>query len=432
MSSNYYVFNIAVDSCCIMLCLIGMAIIAVYRNMLGDSSRYICAMLVCECMQVLSNHISLLIKGKAGEKIFVLLHISNSCEFSFGYLLSLSFLLYLFYLIKNSGGCPSRKICIFVYLYFAVAIVLVAVSVFTGWYFFIDENNIYHRGELFWLSQIFGIIPMLLDMALIIYYRRYFLPKEMGALLLYIILPAAAMIMQLFFYGVFFLIMSTTLAIMLMLIMILSVQANIYHEKERKLADLHTKTIFSQIQPHFLYNCLTTIKYLCKVDPETAAEAVEEFSYYLRGNMDALTADKPVPFSRELNHVSNYLSLEQKRFGDKLQVIFDIREQNFSIPPLSVQPIAENSVKYGTMHNDGRITVKISTRADADNFYVIVKDNGPGFEEEYHFKNDGKSHVGIDNVRSRLENICGGSLYIESVIGKGTEVTIKIPRKIPI
>ncbi|HIV23473.1 MAG TPA: histidine kinase, partial [Candidatus Merdiplasma excrementigallinarum] len=95
--------------------------------------------------------------------------------------------------------------------------------------------------------------------------------------------------------------------------------------------------MLSQIQPHFLYNSLGTIHHLCGVDPEKAREAVMEFSKFLRGNMESLKARKPIPFARELGHTKNYLYLEKQRFQERLEIVYDIREMDFLIPPLTLR-----------------------------------------------------------------------------------------------
>ena len=98
------------------------------------------------------------------------------------------------------------------------------------------------------------------------------------------------------------------------------------------------------------------------------------------------------------------------------------------MPVLTVQPIVENAVKHGTSKKRGGGTVKLSTREE-NGFYIIeVSDTGCGFDPTIP-KNDGKQHVGIENVRQRLSNMCDGILSIESEVGKGTLATIIIPKK---
>ena len=184
----------------------------------------------------------------------------------------------------------------------------------------------------------------------------------------------------------------------------------------------------SQIQPHFLYNTLSAIQNLCHGKAPEAEEALVSFSKYLRGNLDSLSQSEPIPFERELSHTREYLALEQKRFGERLMVEYDVRATEFNIPALSLQPMAENAVQHGVMERAEGGTVRISSEDTGDAFIVRVADDGVGFDVNV-VRADGRSHVGIANVRSRLEQTCGGSLNIRSVQGQGTEAVIRIPKE---
>jgi len=187
--------------------------------------------------------------------------------------------------------------------------------------------------------------------------------------------------------------------------------------------------MFTQIRPHFLYNALTVIQDLCRTNPEQAENATIQFSKYLRGNMDALQTNAPIPFAEELEHTREYLTLEQMRFEEKLTVRYDIQCEAFSLPPLTLEPIAENAVRHGVRGNsDGRGEVAIATREYPDHYEITVTDTGPGFDPEKQPKDQGRSHIGLRNVRERLTQMCGGSLNIASAPGKGTCVTITIPK----
>lgn len=201
-----------------------------------------------------------------------------------------------------------------------------------------------------------------------------------------------------------------------------------YQQVQKELYESRVAIMVSQIQPHFLYNSLTSIAMMCTKDPQTAKTATVNFADYLRGNMNSLKEKNPVPFERELEHLKKYIMLEELRFGDMLNVEYDIQTTDFVLPQLSVQPLVENAIKHGVgMKEDGG-TVKISTRETESCFEVIVEDDGVGFDTEQKF-NDGRDHIGMNNVRQRLKEMCNAELIIESEIGKGTISTIKIPKE---
>ena len=199
-------------------------------------------------------------------------------------------------------------------------------------------------------------------------------------------------------------------------------------EMEGELKNKSIAVMISQIQPHFLYNSLNSIAELCVVDPKRAEKATIDFSRYLRGNMGALNEIKTIEFEDELKHLSHYIELEKLRYGDDLQFEYDIREQAFTLPALTVQPLVENAVNHGIRYHKMKGKVKISSFSDNKNCYVKIEDDGVGFDPNEKL-DDGRKHVGIANVKYRLEVLCNGSLEIQSKKGNGTVVTIRIPKE---
>ena len=205
-------------------------------------------------------------------------------------------------------------------------------------------------------------------------------------------------------------------------------QARKTAELQKELSDINMTLMLSQIQPHFLYNALNTIKYLTKKDPKTAEKAIVKFSSYLRANMDSLTLKEPIPFKKELEHVQNYIYIEQLRFGDRLNVEYHIEYEDFTIPPLTVQPIVENAIKYGINQRVDGGTVKISARETQNSILVTIEDNGVGFDVNEQ-KDDDRSHIGIKNIKTRLKEMSHAGVEIHSVKGEGTKVTIILPKE---
>lgn len=197
---------------------------------------------------------------------------------------------------------------------------------------------------------------------------------------------------------------------------------------ETKLQESRISIMLSQIQPHFLYNTLNSIYQLCETNPMLARSMVNSFSEYLRNNLSSLDEPGLVPFDTELSHIKTYLDIEKIRFDDTLEVEYDVKQSDFYLPVLTVQPIVENAVKHGTSKKRGGGKVVISTAEDAESYIITVSDTGSGFDPLKE-KNDGKRHVGIENVRQRLANMCNGVLTIESEIGVGTVATIRIPKE---
>ena len=193
-----------------------------------------------------------------------------------------------------------------------------------------------------------------------------------------------------------------------------------------KLAESRIATMISQIQPHFIYNTLGTIEQLCITEPQAASKLVRNFSLYLRGNFSELDSVKPIRFSQEMNHVKHYTDIEQVRFPD-MTIQYDLRSVEFLLPALSVQPLVENAIKHGLMGLEEGGIVTISAY-ETDRYYMVeVTDDGVGFDMNAGY--DETKHVGIKNIRGRIEAMCGGTLTIESKIGSGTKATIRIPKE---
>ena len=193
-----------------------------------------------------------------------------------------------------------------------------------------------------------------------------------------------------------------------------------------ELAESRIATMISQIQPHFIYNTLGTIEQLCITEPDAASKLVRNFSLYLRGNFSELDNAKPIRFSQEMNHVKHYTDIEQVRFPD-MTIQYDLRSVEFLLPALSVQPLVENAIKHGLMGLEEGGIVTISAYETEEYYVVEVTDDGVGFDMNAGC--DETKHVGIKNIRGRIEAMCNGTLTIESKIGSGTKATIKIPKE---
>lgn len=195
---------------------------------------------------------------------------------------------------------------------------------------------------------------------------------------------------------------------------------------EQELEESRISVMLSQIHPHFLYNVLGTIRGLCREDPEQAWKALGDFSNYLRGNMNALSSSKAIPFDRELQHVETYLQLEKMRLGSKLSIIYDIQATDFFLPPLTLQPLVENAVKHGIFYKKEGGTVILHARRENGRIHLTVQDDGLGFDPGRQ-DNRKPDSLGLSNVRNRVEKMLGGRLQVQSQPGQGTTVTVEFP-----
>lgn len=270
-----------------------------------------------------------------------------------------------------------------------------------------------------WLIHIAGIV--LRHWAL--WGRRQAMP-----LLLCTLIPMVALALQPFIDTVNLSAISGVFSLLILFATLQGTQTRSLTQRDAELSKSGMALMRSQIQPHFLYNALIAISQLCDISPVEASEMVSKFSRYVRVNVESLNRHDPIPFADELDHVGIYLSIEQKRFEEKLRVEMDIRTVGFSIPVLSLQPIVENAVRHGVTKREEGGTVRITAADSGPCWQVTVQDDGVGFDTGAPPR-DGRSHLGIENVRSRLALVCGGSLHIDSTPGKGTVATLTIPKE---
>lgn len=195
------------------------------------------------------------------------------------------------------------------------------------------------------------------------------------------------------------------------------------HEKAL-MAEQRIQIMMTQIQPHFLYNTLSTIQALCRIDPEKAFEVTERFGVYLRQNIDSLSQPNLIPVEKELEHTKIYTDIECVRF-DNITVEYDTPETGFLVPVLTIQPLVENAIRHGVRIRD-RGVVKVTTAKTSDGFQIVIEDNGKGFDASL-IRQDDSEHIGIGNVKERIELMCGGTVQIESTENVGATITIQIP-----
>ena len=293
--------------------------------------------------------------------------------------------------------------------------------------YYVDDNNGYHRGPYFGIIMVAPILIMIVNIFVLYRKRDSLSSKQRRAFLSYTVIPIFAMILQLELFGIQFIVLGTAIGALVMYTYIYSEQSQDYIQKERENEQLKTDILLAQIHPQFMFNSLATIKHLCKEDPDRAADAIDEFTSYLRDHMDSITIDSPIPFGDELNLVQEYLSLQMMRCGSALTVGYDLQHFDFSLPTLTLEPLVENAVVHGICGSErGKGKVMIRTKLAGDHVELAVEDDGAGFDMGSVF-DEGHSHKGISNVRERLMHVSKGELRIESEPGKGTKAVISLP-----
>ena len=331
----------------------------------------------------------------------------------------------------NENVRQSKLFCIMlgvwaVYLFFVLAAYL---SFFDG-FFFIKMDGWYYRGPGYPLLLMPILTIELMNIAGTIRRRKCFSRKEYLSFLIALAPIVIATIVDLFVEIYPLIDISIVLSIMVMYSIILSdqIERDLKHQRkiarqQQEIANQRASIMVLQMRPHFIYNTMTSIYYLCKRNPDLAQQVTRDFTTYLRKNFTAIANTDPIPFSAELEHTRAYLAVEQAQYEESLMVDYDTPHIWFRVPPLTLQPIVENAIKHGRDPYAGVFHILIRTRKTQSGSEIVVSDNGRGFQP---VETD-EPHIALNNIRQRLESMCGGCLTIESADGGGTVVTVTIP-----
>jgi two-component system LytT family sensor kinase len=199
-------------------------------------------------------------------------------------------------------------------------------------------------------------------------------------------------------------------------------------EQEKLLLAAKIEALASQINPHFLFNTLTSISSLIRTQPDTARVLITKLSGLLRRLMRS--TDHFVSLREELEAIDEYLDIEVVRFGPQLRVEKDISPDTLDliVPSMILQPLVENSIKHGLSRKvgGGRITIRTARREGRA--LIEVVDDGMGMTEQQ-LEDAFEGGIGLSNVNERLRTIYGAScgLKLSSAAGLGTSVSVEIP-----
>ena len=226
---------------------------------------------------------------------------------------------------------------------------------------------------------------------------------------------------------------------------------NTVYKKEIAVKDAEIKALQAQINPHFLFNTLEAINWKARINGvDEISDMISAFSSIIEANMNRNNV-KSITLKEEMDYISSYCYLIEKRFGKKITFNLDFDEAAFCyrIPKLILQPIVENSIYHGLERKKGKGTVTIKVLPGDNDLIISVEDNGLGIEEEK-LKNikqellddsfldkdlsiNDNEKIGVLNVHRRIMLLYGKNygVDIESKLGFGTKITMFLPKLIP-
>lgn len=303
----------------------------------------------------------------------------------------------------------------------AVNTVFQLVSAFTGWTVVVTDAGYVH-GPLYVVYMVIYLAIVALVLAEFVLYGRSFRRQNRASLYAILILTVSGIVAQELMsgsYRVAYLALTAGAALLFIH----------YTEFSQLVTDeqmirQQAAILVLQMRPHFICNTLMSIYYLCNKDVKKAQRVTLDFTEYLRRNFTALTKEGTIPFAEELEHTRAYLAVAQAQYEGMLSVAFDTPCTAFKLPPLTLQPIVENAVKYGINPNADPLLLSVRTQETETGCEIVVEDTGPGFVPQ----DDNTTHTALSNIRDRLNMMCGGTLTIEQRPAGGTRVTISVPK----
>lgn len=304
-----------------------------------------------------------------------------------------------------------------------VFFVMVTLTLSTTLFYYLGPDGQFQRGPLYTLLtavldailfvNLFGVINRKERLS-----KRYFYAFLIGLLPMTIVLFVHSFVPVFSFMGI-----GVSIYALSMFGIILSDQEEQFLHQRQQIANQRASIMVLQMRPHFIYNTMMSIYYLCKQDPDLAQRVTLDFTTYLRKNFTAIASEEPIPFSEELEHARAYLAVEQTQFDDRLYVDYDTPHLEFRLPPLTLQPIVENAVKHGMDPDGDPLRVMVRTRKTDKGSVVVVENSGADFQ----IANDSEPHVALRNIQQRLEMMCDGKMTITPRVGGGTVVEVTIP-----
>lgn len=199
---------------------------------------------------------------------------------------------------------------------------------------------------------------------------------------------------------------------------------------ENQLVDTRMKMLFSQLQPHFLFNTLNSISVLADLNPKKAKDTIADLSDFLREIL-YFKDQSEISLEKELKTLNYYLNILNIRFSGDLKIKKEIDEGllHYRVPALLLQPLIENSIKHGYSYNHAEIVILI--RIQTSKNYINIKVQNDGAPLSSQDENLFRQGVGLQNIKDRLYNLYGKDFFFEikDKQGGGVETIIQIPKR---
>ena len=383
------------------------------------SMPYFMCILLLEVLLLFWDIVGWLIDGK--PDLYFLNNALNYYLYASLLLIFAAFWLYLRELYKVHRK-SIRRMTNLIEITLIAGFALLVMNVDDGILFTVDpDTSVYENSDTAFLSAIAPIVMIAICVAAILRFETYH--RRKNVLLTYILIPLVAIIIQMFVYGVSLLYFAMMFSIVLMYVNIYLERSIELLKNETKMSRQRAAVMVSQIQPHFLYNALTAIMNIRGNPPDTR-DAIADFGRYLRRNLDSISQNNPVPIVRELDHTETYLSLRKLKYGDRIDVQFDLDDTGFFIPPFTIKIILERAIEYNVVRGQLDLKMRLCTRSTEREHILVISNLSPSPEAKGFISEEGED---VEILRTRVRNMVGGTID-NTITPEGTiETVIAIP-----
>ena len=441
--------------------------LTIFYSLLLDSdkrlkmNRLFRMFVVCNIGIVSSDVVAWLMTGNTERYAYYLIRAANFLHYAFGPLLLVSMTIYMLTYIELKVKVPGRikLVCLFLC---ALSLLLTVVSQFTGMYYIIDENNVYHRQELFWLSQTLPAIGLLINIGIVFAYRRVLERRAALFFLTYMVMPVIALVIQILFYGITVINISTTLIILILYIFVQTEQVRNKEMMEQRLAEENAalervNRLRAEMIATISHEARTPLAVLASYASLVSLEMQEKYTDpQMISDLDKIAFEAkrvaglidrmknlPIRKERAAKRVTFDLGGLVKQTAELYLHILDragvtlVTDIADDLPPMFGNPEELTQVIFNLLQNAKNHTasgsVTVTLKVEGNGFAVSVADTGEGVSPEllpYVFEHGthGGEGTGIGLAVCReIISAHGGDISIESEQGKGTAVIITLP-----
>ena len=409
---------------------VGMALCALLflilvHDALRDRSAFaFTIMVVVTYFELFAALTGIVLQGNKAQAVFILLD-----QYAIVFL-SIVQGIALWYYVCYASDRRGPLLDIFRYLaniIFVAEIVFLVLNLFYNHLFYVDEMGemVYPYGYIGPMALAF-ILGCETFITILIYTKGIRKRLSLGA---YILIPFAALVIGYYIGGNGFIYIAYLLALFVDYSNVYVKRRQELIQRDAKLLQQRADILISQIQPHFLYNALTSIMNIKGNPPETK-DAIAEFGKYLRGNLDILKQKGPIPIMLEMDHVETFSELVKLNSGDDLTISVQFNDKNFLIPSLTVQSVLEYVIEmgFGIKHMEGLIDINIFESKNGH--HVIISDDQGLVKKCFEMSKGNIVALGLSAIEIRLREMVGGTLTFNS-LADDIVVTITVPKTAP-